>query len=83
MQLTAEQQHAVEHGEPVSVTLGQTECVVLRKDIYERVRSILYSDGELSDDEAVRLGWEAGRSIGWDTPEMAEYDDYDAYRRSS
>ena len=80
MNLTIEQQQAVENGEAVPVHVGNAECVVVRKDIYDRVKTILYDDGELTDEEAARIGWESGRSIGWDTLEMAEYDDYDSHR---
>jgi hypothetical protein len=34
--LNPEQQKAVDHGEPVSVNVGDTECFLIRKDIYLR-----------------------------------------------
>jgi hypothetical protein len=37
-------------------------------------------DPEANDEGLARLGWESGKSIGWDTPEMAQYDHYDDYR---
>ena len=54
------------------------ECVVVRRDVYERLAQ--YSDTSPADEELVRLGWESGKAIGWNTPEMAEYDDYDRNR---
>lgn len=36
MNLTNEEQRAVEGGRAVPVTIGQAECVVVRKDVYER-----------------------------------------------
>jgi hypothetical protein len=36
MELTAEQEQAVRRGQAVQVTVGGAECVLLRKDIYER-----------------------------------------------
>lgn len=41
MQITHEQTKAVERGEAVPVTVGETECVVLRRDVYEYVREAL------------------------------------------
>jgi hypothetical protein len=82
MIFSTEQVQAIECGEAVPIMVGQTECVVIRKEVYDRVKRVLYYDGELTDEEAALLGWEAGKSIGWDTPEMAEYDDYDRFRKT-
>jgi hypothetical protein len=35
MDLTADQQQAVESGEAVPVVVGRTECVIVRRDVYE------------------------------------------------
>ncbi len=43
MNLTAEQQHAIQSGQAVRLTVGGLECVVLRKDIYERGEELDYS----------------------------------------
>lgn len=37
MNLTLEQQQAVENGEPVTVTVAGTECVLVRRDVYLRL----------------------------------------------
>lgn len=76
MNLTLEQKQSLDRGEPVSIRVDETECVVLRNDVYERIKGILYVDSPVANEESIRLAWEAGRSIGWETPEMAEYDDY-------
>ena len=81
MDLTSDQVKAVQNGEAVPITLNQTECIVLRKDVYQQVANLLSVSCSMSDEERARIGWEAGKSIGWDTPEMAQYDDYDAYRQ--
>lgn len=83
MNLTNEQRLAIERGEAVAVTVDGTDAIVLRKDVYERVVGQVLGDSGWTDEESVRLGWEAGASIGWDTPEMAQYDDYDAHRKQS
>jgi hypothetical protein len=54
MILTAEQLEALQRGEPVPITIGQTECVIVRKDRFPRVRSA-YDDSEWSDEEMASL----------------------------
>jgi hypothetical protein len=51
MTLTKEQERAVESGEAVPVQVGKAECVVIRKDVFERVTAPVYDDGDLTDDE--------------------------------
>ena len=70
MELSAEQMQAVENGEAVSVTVQHTQCVLIRADIYERVKAML----EIAEaypllDETFREGWEA--------PGMADYNRYE------
>jgi len=71
--LTAEQRQALEQGEPVPVTESETqlECVVIRADLYERVKSLLSGfdprDAYPAIDEVFRQDWS--------DPKMAEYDD--------
>lgn len=83
MEFTEEQKQALRCGQAVSISMGDLNAVVIRKDLYERIRNLVCNDREWNDEEMVRLGWEAGVSIGWDTPEMAQYDDYDAHRTQS
>jgi len=78
MDLSNEQIQAILEGEPVPVVLpGGEQCVVIRKDVYERMTHVPYDDSPPTDEESARLGWESGKSLGWDTPEMAEYDSYE------
>jgi hypothetical protein len=42
MDLTAEQERAIQDGQAVAVTVGSAECVVLRKDVYERGEQVDY-----------------------------------------
>lgn len=51
MTLTPEQLRAIQSGQPVSVTVDQTECVVVRKDVFQRTRHVSYDDSDWSDDE--------------------------------
>ena len=77
MHLTQEQFEQAKSGQAVEIAENGDEFVLIRKDVYDRVKTILYDDGEVSDAEAAHLAWEAGKAIGWETPEMAEYDEYD------
>lgn len=49
IELTEEQQQCVLQGKPVCVAAPElgTDCVVLRADVYERLRSVLADDDEL------------------------------------
>jgi hypothetical protein len=43
MELTAEQERAIQNGQAVAVTVGGAACVVLRKDVYERGEQVDFS----------------------------------------
>jgi len=74
MELSAEQIRAVEDGEAVPVTVEHTQCVLVRADIYERVKAMLeIAEAYPLIDETFRAGWEA--------PGMADYDRYDELKR--
>lgn len=81
MDLSADQCKAIEAGQAVAVKFHETDCVVVRKDIFERIASQLQAGDEANDEELARLGWESGESIGWNSPEMSQYDHYDDYRK--
>lgn len=40
MQLNAEQRRALKQGEPVAVIVDEAECVMIRRDIYDRERNV-------------------------------------------
>jgi hypothetical protein len=70
MKLSAAQMQAIENGEAVPITVGHTKCVLLREDLYERVKALLDVEATYPLlDETFREGWEA--------PGMADYDRYD------
>jgi hypothetical protein len=65
--------------EPVRLVDPQTqaEYVLIRKEIYEQLEQLVALDPKASYplvDETFREGWE--------DPKMAEYDDYEARKRS-
>ena len=70
MELSAAQVRAIENGEAVPITVGHTRCVLIREDLYERVKAVLdIQDAYLLLDETFREGWDA--------PGMSDYDRYD------
>ena len=74
MELSADQVRAVARGEAVPITVDQTLCVLIRADIYERIREMLDIEAAYPlIDEAFQEGWEA--------PGMADCDRYDELKR--
>ncbi len=57
--------------------------VIVKADIYERLKQLLYDDKDLTPDEQLRLLADSGRRAGWDDPAMDVYDSYDENRRKS
>ena len=55
----------------------EQEYVLLRADVYERLRRLVYDDTPPSDEEKRGQLAESGSRAGWDDPEMNVYDDYD------
>jgi uncharacterized protein YheU (UPF0270 family) len=78
IELTEEQRQQLQSGQAVDVTDPQTAqlYVVLRKDVYERVRQLLYDDSEWTEDELRRQLARSAKDNGWDEAGM---DDYDAW----
>jgi hypothetical protein len=79
IELTEQQRQQLDSGAAVDVTDPQTaqHYVVLRKDVYERVRQLLYDDSEWTDDDLRRQLARAAQANGWDEPGMEAYDRYD------
>ena len=55
LDLTAEQRTALAGGEPVPCVLDHTECVVMRKETFDRMRRVAYDDSELSPVEMIAM----------------------------
>ena len=75
--LSVAQIEAVKQGEPVRVQSSEigADCFVVRADVFERIKNLLYDDSPLTADEKTRLLVEAGLRAGWDDPEMDVYND--------
>ena len=77
MNLTAGQKWAVRKGEAVRVREDELDCVVLRADVYDRLKHLFYDDGDGTDEELRRLLAKSAEANGWNEPEMDAYDAYD------
>lgn len=56
MNLTNEQVTAVKKGEAVPVDVDHTQCVLIRRDMYEKVqRAVEYDDSPWTDEEMAGL----------------------------
>jgi hypothetical protein len=77
MHLSEEQMTALRNGEAVRTRDNDLECVVMRADIYDRVRQLLYDDSNWTDDDLRRLLAKSAEGNGWNEPEMDAYDNYD------
>lgn len=59
MNLTEQEQQAIEHGKAVPVLVGRTECVVIRRDVFDRVRSVIDEDDPRQMYPAVLRAWDS------------------------
>jgi hypothetical protein len=75
VQLTNEQIEAVRSGRSVRLSEGGTDLVVLRADVYERLRELLYDDNPWSDEEMDLLAAEDADALGWEGMEAYQGDD--------
>jgi hypothetical protein len=80
MPLTEELRQAIrEHPDkPVRLTdpTTQQSFVLLRAELYDRLKALLYEDSELVLEEAYLLLDEAAARAGWDDPAMDIYNDF-------
>jgi hypothetical protein len=65
--------------EPVRLTDPETatEYVLVRADLFDRLRGFVFTDEPLSADEQQALLVQAGLRAGWDDPAMDIYNDLD------
>jgi hypothetical protein len=83
IELSKEQRQQLESGKAVQVTDLQTAqgYVVMREDVYERLRYLLYDDSEWTEEELLLQLARSAKDNGWDEPGMDAYDRYDEERR--
>ena len=54
--------------------------VLVRKNVYDRIKGLLYDNGESTDDELRLLLARSADANGWNESAMDDYDDYEAKR---
>jgi hypothetical protein len=79
IELTEQQRQQLQSGHAVDVTDTQTAqaYVILRKDVYEKVRHLLFDDAEWTDEELRLQLARSAKDNGWEEPAMDDYDRYD------
>lgn len=76
IELTDEQRRQLESGQAVAVTDSQTSqaYVLLREDVYDRVRQVLWQDSDWTAEELRAQLSRSAESNGWNEPAMDAYD---------
>jgi hypothetical protein len=77
IELTQEQREKLDTSGAVDVTDTATACpyVLVRKDVYDRVKSLLEDDPREAYPAVDRAF-----AAGWDEPAMSDYDRYEEFR---
>jgi hypothetical protein len=75
MSLTLEQLEAVRRGQSVRLSEGDTDLVVLRADVFERLRGLVYDDSPWTDEEMDLLALEDADILGWEGMEPYQDDE--------
>lgn len=75
MILTTEQWQAIQSGKAVSVKIDETECVLIRKDLFAKR---FEPTSEFDVRQAYVLMDAVARKEGWDDPREDIYDDLDS-----
>jgi len=78
IELTQEQRRQLEVGEVFVST--NTTYVLVRKDVYERIKSLVNDEGWTQD--AYQVAMDVFARDGWDDPRMDRYDELDPRRAS-
>lgn len=54
-ELSPDQETALASGEAVPCLVSDKECIVVRKDVFERMQHVAYDDSELTSDEMIAM----------------------------
>jgi hypothetical protein len=82
LELTDEQRQQLENRRAVAVSDPKTvrSYVILRQEVYERVRRLLDDGADWTDDDLRLLLARSSVANGWEEPGMDAYDRYDEER---
>ena len=83
IELTEAQRHAVSSQENPTIIDPDTNAayVLVRKELFDRIRSLLYDDSEMTHEDLRLLLAHSSKENGWDEPGMEAYDQYDEHRK--
>ena len=85
IELTQEQREQLRQANGAEVRLRDSEAgreyVIVPAETFDRLRSLLYEDGDWTPEEQLCLLAESGKRAGWDDPEMDIYNNYDENRK--
>jgi hypothetical protein len=81
IELTEEQRQELSEAEPTAIDPKTKQTYVLvRKNVYDRIKGLLYDDGQWTDDELRIVLARSAEANGRNEPKMDDYDQYDANR---
>jgi hypothetical protein len=78
MTLSNEQRAAVQNNGAVPINIDGIDCVVLRADVFDKVKTVL-AEG-LSHEELRAMLAQSAQGSDWLDPGMNAYDNYDEHR---
>ena len=85
IELTPQQSHELRKANGGEIRLSDPEAgeeyVILPAKVYDRLKALLYDNGDWSPEEQLQLLADSGKQAGWDDPEMDVYNNYDENRR--
>ncbi|MEO8496863.1 MAG: hypothetical protein ABI614_17470 [Planctomycetota bacterium] len=73
MILSGDQLKALGQGEPIPVTIDETECIVIHRDVFDRLKNLLYDDSEMKPRETYAAILNAIDSHDEDPKQYLEY----------
>jgi hypothetical protein len=76
MQFTNAELETLRSGNLLQLKEGDTSLVVLRADVFDRLRALVYDGSAWTDEEMALLAAEDANSLGWEG--MEAYQDMDA-----
>lgn len=81
IELTEEQRQELCLAEPIAIDPSTKKTYVLvQKNVYDRIKGLLFDDGESTDDGLRLLLGRSADANGWNEAAMDDYDEYEANR---
>ena len=77
MILSSDERISLQNGEVLRLHENGLECVVVRADVYDRVKMWMFDDTEWTEQDLKSALARSAEANGWNEPEMDAYDNYD------